>query len=146
MAAAVLALGGLLVSVYLLLHRLGLTGPLACGPGENACERVQASRYADFLGVPVAAYGVAGYLAILAVALVGLQPRFAARRTPTLSLVALAGLGVLFTLYLKYLEIFRIGAICRWCLVSAVLIVTIFGVSLAGLRRHAATAEGVAGR
>lgn len=133
MAGAVLALLGLLLSTYLLLHRLGLTGPLACGAGDT-CDKVQTSSYAVLLGLPVAAYGVAGYLGLLVVALVGLQPRWVARREPTVVLVALAAMGTAFTAYLKYLELFRINAICWWCVASAVLIVSILAVSLAGLR------------
>lgn len=144
MAAAVLALAGLLLSLYLTLHRLGLTGPLTCG-ADNSCDKVQSSVYADFLGLPVAAFGVGGYLALLVVALVGLQPRYVRRRAPTLLLVGLSALGVLFTAYLKYLEIFKIGAICRWCLVSAVLITAILIVSGAGMRGQSAEGGGQSG-
>jgi uncharacterized membrane protein len=133
MAAAVLALGGLLLSVFLLLHQLGLGGSLACG-GSGACERVQASPYAWLFGLPVAAYGVGGYAAILAVALAGLQPRWAGSRAPTRLLVLLSAGGVLFTAYLKWLELFRIHAICRWCVGSAVLIVAILAVAVWGVR------------
>ncbi len=135
MAAAALALLGLLLSTYLLLHRFGLVGALACTGGDS-CDRVQLGRYGEFLGVPVAAYGVGGYLTLLVVALAGLQPGRVERRGPTVALAAFSGLGVAFTLYLKYLELFRIHAVCPWCLVSAAIIVAIFGVSLAGLRQH----------
>lgn len=134
MTVAVLALIGLLLSAYLTLHRLGLTGPLTCG-ADNPCDRVQSSVYADLLGVPVAAFGVAGYLALLVIALAGLQSRWLEQRGPTKLLALASGLGVAFTAYLKYLEVFRIGAICRWCLVSAVLITAIFVISVAALRR-----------
>jgi uncharacterized membrane protein len=133
MVIAALALAGLLVSLYLLLHQLGLVGQLACGTG--ACEQVQASRFAWFLGVPVAAIGLGGYLAILAVALAGLQARWTGSAGPTRLLVALSLVGVVFTLYLKYLELFRIHAICRWCVVSAAVIVAILATSVWGLRR-----------
>jgi uncharacterized membrane protein len=133
MAAAVLALGGLLLSAYLLLHQLGLGGTLACG-GSGSCERVQASPYAWLFGIPVSAYGVGGYAAILAVALAGLQPRWASSRTPTRLLLLLSGGGVLFTAYLTWLELFRIHAVCRWCVGSAVVIVAIFGVAIWGVR------------
>jgi uncharacterized membrane protein len=134
MVIAALALAGLLVSLYLLLHQLGLVGQLACGTG--ACEQVQASRFAWFLGVPVAAIGLGGYLAILAVALAGLQARWTGSAGPTRLLVALSLVGVVFTLYLKYLELFRIHAICRWCVVSAAVIVAILAASVWGLRRR----------
>ena len=49
----------------------------------------------------------------------------------------LAGGGVLFTIYLTYLELFVIHAICRWCVGSAVIIVGLFALGLLELRRTA---------
>jgi len=133
MAVAVLALLGLLASAYLLLYKLGVVGSLACG-GSGACERVQTSPYAQFLGVPVAAYGVAGFAALLAVALAGLRERWVDRATPSRALAAMAGVGVLFAAYLTYLEIAVIHDICRWCAFCALLITAILVVSLLGTR------------
>jgi len=132
MAAAVLALCGLLVSTYLLLYKLGVIGSMVCG-AANPCERVQASRYSMLLGVPVAAYGVGGYVVLLALALAGLQASQASRPAITRWLAGLSALGVAFSLYLLYLELFVIHAVCRWCSVSGVLILAICAVSLGGL-------------
>lgn len=132
---AVLSLGGLFVSLYLWLWKIGKLGTLQCGSG--GCERVQTSVYADFLGVPVAFYGVVGYALLLGVSLLGLQPRFLERRAPTLALLLLASVGVMFTAYLTWLEAAVINAWCRWCIVSAVLITTIWATSAVGLRRRA---------
>ncbi|MGA2382272.1 MAG: vitamin K epoxide reductase family protein [Gemmatimonadales bacterium] len=132
MAVAVLALGGLLVSTYLLLYKFGVIGSMVCG-AANECERVQASRYAEFLGFPVAAYGVAGYLVLLILALYGLQESQLSRPAATRWLAGLSALGVGFSLYLLYLELFVIHAICRWCSMSGVLILTICAVSIGGL-------------
>ena len=132
MAAAVLALGGLLVSAYLLLYKLGVIGSMACGVAGE-CERVQASRYSEFLGLPVAAYGVGGYVVLLGVALYGLQESQVARPQATRWLVLLSALGVAFSVYLLGLELFVIHAICRWCSVSGVLILAICLVSVGGL-------------
>ena len=64
--------------------------------------------------------------------LVSLQPRFAAWRLAGPAAGAAArGAPFLFTLYLKYLELFVIHAICRWCVASAVLITAIFVLSVA---------------
>ena len=133
MAIAVMALLGLLLSVYLTLYKLGVTGPLMCGAGDS-CERVQTGPYGDLFGIPVAAYGVAAYAVLLAVAMVGIQPQWLNRPEPSRWLAWLALPGVLFTAYLKFLEIFVIHAICRWCVVSAVLIVAIFVTALWGRR------------
>jgi uncharacterized membrane protein len=75
---------------------------------------VQSSSYADVAGVPVALLGLIGYTAILvAVLLPGEGARLAA------SSMALVGFG--FSLYLTYLELFEINAICQWCVGSAVI-------------------------
>lgn len=132
-AVAVLALLGLMLSVYLTMYHYGMVGSLQCG-GSNQCEKVQASRYAELLGSPVAAYGVLGYVAILVLAIAGLQDRWASSPGPTRLIAALAGAGVAFTIYLTYLELFVIHAVCRWCVVSAVLITLIFAISLLSLR------------
>jgi uncharacterized membrane protein len=133
MGTAMLSLAGLFVSAYLYLYKAGYIGTIACGTG--GCERVQFSPQSSFLGVDVALIGVVGYVILLAVSLAGLQPRFADARWPALALALLSGGAVAFTLYLKYLELFVIHAICRWCVVSAVLIAAIFLLSILELRR-----------
>lgn len=133
MAIAVLALVGLLVASYLSMYKLGMLGVIQCQIGS--CETVQASAYSYFLGLPVAYYGVGAYAAILAVALAGVQPRFARERWVALALFGLSLVGVLFSAYLTYLEAAVIHAWCQWCVISAVLITLIFLLSLPGLRQ-----------
>lgn len=133
MGAALLSLLGLFVSTYLFLYKTGALGTIACGTG--GCETVQLSPQSRFLGVEVALIGMAGYAVILAVALAAVQPALASARWPAVALAGLSGGAFLFTLYLKYLELFVIHAICRWCVVSAVLITAIFVLSLLDLRR-----------
>jgi uncharacterized membrane protein len=130
-AVAVLALAGIFLSVYLLLHRLGAYGGggLLCGPG-GGCDVVQSSRWAVFLGLPVAGWGVGWYVAVFAMAMVGVHAGRAAARWPDRLLLVLAGGGLLFTGYLTYLELFVIEAICRWCVASAVLVIAIFALAL----------------
>ena len=86
--------------------------------------------------LPVAFYGVGGFLAILTVSIAGLQPKFAATRGPTKLLVVLGGVGAAFTGYLTYIEAFVLQAWCRWCVVSALLIVCVFAVALVGLKER----------
>lgn len=130
MVIAVLALAGFFVSLYLWMWKVGYLGTIACGDG--GCETVQLSEYAEFLGFPVALHGMAGYMALMVVSLLGLQPMWADRREPTLLLVVLSGIGVLFAAYLTYLEAAVIHAWCRWCVVSAVLIAAILAVAVLG--------------
>lgn len=130
-AIVLLALVGLLVATYLWLYKIGLIGELQCGTGT--CEYVQASRFAELLGVPVAFYGVVGYGALLAVGLACLQPRFAADRRVTLLLAALATAGFGFTLYLTAIEVFVLHAVCRWCVASAAIMTAIWAAAVTGL-------------
>ena len=139
---AVLALVGLFVALYLWLHALGIGGPLKCGTG--GCDTVQTSRWAVFLGMPVAFYGVVGYLLVLLVAVAGLRPAALAQRQWSVLLAALSTVGFLFTIYLTYLEFFVIQAICRWCVGSAVIITAIWIVSLLALRSPATRTDPVA--
>jgi uncharacterized membrane protein len=135
-AIALLALLGLFVALYLWLHALGFGGAIKCG-ASGGCETVQTSQWAVFLGLPVAFYGVVGYVAILCVALAALRPAALPQRNWNVMLVCLATAGVLFTAYLTYLELFVIHAICRWCVGSAVMISAIWIVSLRSLRSPA---------
>ena len=141
-AIALLALIGFFIASYLWLHKIGAIGVLKCGSG--ACEAVQTSPWAVLFGVPVALYGVVGYAVLFLVALVGAQPAFARRRAPTVLLAALASGGLIFTLYLTYLELAVIHALCRWCVGSAVVITVIWVVSLFGLKTWGAGEGGVA--
>ena len=118
-----LALVGLFVSVYLLLYHMGFYGVLACGAGS--CEAVQASKYAEFLGISVPAWGVAFYGAVFVLALM-LQAGRGEASLPG-RLLALAALGGLcFSIYLTAIELFVLHAVCMWCVVSAILAVGIF--------------------
>jgi uncharacterized membrane protein len=134
MAAALLSLLGVFVALYLYLFKIGRIGALACGTG--GCETVQLSRYARFLGIEVSLIGVIGYVGLLALALGALRPGLANRRWPATLLSVLSGIGVVFAVYLTWLELFVIHAICRWCVGSALIITAIFIAALLD-RRHA---------
>lgn len=133
MAISVVALIGVFVSTYLLLYKLGAFGTILCGTG--GCEVVQNSPWAYFLDVPVAGWGLAGYLAILIVALAGTGARFADARWVSAGLLGLTGVALAFSIYLSILEEFVIGAWCQWCVVSAILAVLAFVLSLPEVRR-----------
>ncbi len=131
MAVATLALFGFLLAMYLWLWKIGLLGGIACGTGS--CEAVQFSEHAVMFGIPVAFFGVVGYLGLLITSLAGLQPAWIDRREPAILLATISGVGVAFSGYLTYLEAVVIEAWCRWCLVSAAIIGMIFLTALAEL-------------
>lgn len=125
---------------FLALAGLGVAGYLAyvetqavsavCGPVGD-CNAVQSSPYAKLFGVlPVGVLGAVGYIGILAAWLWGrLRSDRLADYAP-LAILGMALFGVLFSLYLTYLEPFVIRAVCAWCLTSAVIITLLMLLSL----------------
>ena len=133
MSAALLSLAGLFISGYLYLYKIGTIGSLACGTG--GCETVQLSSWSRFAGLEVSLLGMLGYSGLLALSLASLQTG-PSRQWPARALVVVAGIGLGFTIYLTYLELFVIHAICRWCVASGAVIVAIFVVALLDHRTH----------
>lgn len=135
MLTALVALVGVFVATYLAFYKAGFIGSLACGTGS--CETVQQSPWANLLGLPVAVWGVGYYLAVFALAFAGTLDRWADDRRISLALLILTAWGVLFSGYLTYLELFVIHAICRYCVVSAVLAAVVFILSFLDWKRMA---------
>lgn len=132
MLAALVALAGVFVALYLTLYKLGYIGTLVCAVGS--CETVQTSKWATFLGFPVGAWGVAYYVAVLVISLAGLAPALADRPWVSQLLVGITGFGAAFSLWLTYLELFVIHAVCQWCVISAILAVALFVIAWLDLR------------
>ena len=128
MLMALVALIGVFISLYLTMFKLGYIGTLACGSGS--CETVQLSKWGDFLGVPVASWGVGYYAIVLGLAFAGVQVRYESSARLTNLLVYVTGAGLLFSLWLTYLELFVIHALCRWCLGSAAMTLVLFLLAL----------------
>ena len=132
MIVAALALAGIFISLYLTLYKIGVIGELSCSIGS--CETVNTSKWATFLGLPVAAWGLFFYLDVFAIALVGTLPRFESEPLISLVLTAETAVGVLFSAWLTYLELGVIHAICIWCVTSACVVTLIFLTSALDLR------------
>lgn len=132
MLIALVSLLGLFLGTYLTLYKFGYIGTLACNVGS--CEKVQTSRWSVFMGLPVATWGIGYYALMLALAVAGLQDRFADSRRLSQVIAGLAGWGLLFTAWLNYLEGFVLHAWCEWCLGSAAMVVILFVLALLDLR------------
>lgn len=114
-----LLLAGLAISAYLTYTHYADVAPI-CTIGRS-CEKVQQSDYALILGVPVALLGLIGDLAILAAIWVR-------REIALYAAFGLALVGVGFSVYLTYLELFVIHAICQWCVAHAVVITLVLAL------------------
>ncbi len=128
MVVAILSMVGFFVAFYLMAYSLGWMGSLICG--ISSCETVQQSSYSKIGPVPVAAIGAAGYVVLLVLAVLGLQPARRASRAIGGLLLAGAALGVAFSAYLTWLEVGVIHAWCIWCATSATIITLIFLATL----------------
>jgi uncharacterized membrane protein len=130
-----LAVLGLVVSIYMTIFKF-TDNPGMC-LGNGGCSVVNHSRYSEVSGVPVAILGVGGYAAILACLV--LRPRVAwLRENGTMTVFGLALVGFLFTLYLVYVELALIRALCPFCVTSQVTMTVLFTISLIALAREPA--------
>jgi uncharacterized membrane protein len=111
-ALAALSVIGLAIAGYLTYVHYGEAEPFCTGISD--CVRVQSSDYAELAGAPVAVLGLVGYAAILA------SLGLAAEVTALLAYMALG-----FSAYLTWAELFRIHAVCQWCVASAVTVIAI---------------------
>lgn len=127
LAIAALILLGIGVAGYLTYVHYADIDPV-CAGGSGGCHIVQASDYAELFGIPVAMIGLGGYLALAASLFV---PGEAGRALG----MALALVGAGFSLYLTYLELYVIDAICQWCVASAVIMVLLAALTTARMLR-----------
>ena len=113
-----------------------VTGARAvCGPVGD-CNTVQRSEYAHLFGVlPVGVLGMAGYVGMIGLWLLGLLSRGPAARAGRLGGWVSALVATTFSVYLTFLEPFVIGATCAWCLSSSVIVTLLLLVMTPAARR-----------
>jgi uncharacterized membrane protein len=131
--AIVLTIIGLLVSIYMTIYKITSNDSMCVGSGD--CKTVNASRYAEVYGIPVAVLGVAGYSAILAVLFLERRPGFF-QENGSLLFFGLSLTGFLFTLYLIFVEVALIKAYCPFCITSQTVMTIIFIISVVRLVRQ----------
>jgi uncharacterized membrane protein len=125
-AVPILALFGMAVAGYLAYIETQAVAAI-CGPVGD-CNTVQTSSYAKLFGIPIGVIGVVAYAAMLAVWVWG---RARDHGLPRWLLLAMTAFGVASSIYLTYLEIFVIRAVCMWCLTSAAIMTALLLVSAA---------------
>jgi len=124
---------GLLISIYMTIYKITNDGRMCLGSGD--CSTVNNSRYAEVNGFPVAGIGIIGYAAILAVLFLERRPGFF-EQNGTLLIFGMALAGFLFTLWLIYVELALIHAICPFCVTSQVAMTLIFIIAVIRLIRQ----------
>ena len=134
-----LSVTAVVIASYLTVAHYTDPAALACpDTGIVNCALVTTSSWSMVLGVPLAVLGL-----VWAVAMTALTVPWAwgsvAGWVDRVRLAA-SGAGAAAVLYLVYVELFRIGAICLWCTAMHVTVVCLFGVVLAA---RASTREGL---
>jgi uncharacterized membrane protein len=119
--ATFVATFGIGVATYIAIADSGGGSPI-CLAGGSGCQTVADSTYSHLLGVNIAVFGIVGYVLLLVASLLrGDGARMAGFG------VSLVGFG--YSVYLTYLELFKIEAVCQWCVASAVLMTVLFGLN-----------------
>ena len=114
---------GLLVSIYMTIFKITSNESMCIGSKD--CSVVNASRYSEVNGVPVAVIGVGGYASLLALLWLGTRPGFF-QQNGSMIFFGVSLIGFLFTVYLIYVEIALIKAYCPFCITSQVSMTIIF--------------------
>jgi len=132
-ASLALVIIGLLVSIYMTIYKVTSNDSLCLGSGD--CSTVNASRYSEVNGIPVAAIGFLGYAAILSVHLFENRSSFF-KKNGTLIIFGMALTGFIFSMWLVYVEIALLKAICPFCVISQAAMTLIFIIAVIRLIKH----------
>jgi uncharacterized membrane protein len=112
----ILSLLGLAVASFLF-YEYHIAGTIVCPTGQG-CDIVRLSPYSSFFGISIPLLGIIFYLTMAILAVV--RTHSISSKIHTLQqLIAVFGVG--FGIYLTYLEIFVIKAICFWCVISFII-------------------------
>ncbi len=126
-----IALIGLVDSVFLTSQYLA--GSIHCSI-ISGCQDVLNSQYSHIGPMPTSVFGVGYYLTIILVSLIFIKYKNILAKK---YLQIVPALAFVFSLWLTYLQIFVIGALCQYCLLSALTSTILFVLSLFLLKKSA---------
>ena len=124
-AAALIALVGLAEATYL--TAMYLSGETAVCGGSSDCFQVLGSSYARIGPIPMSGLGALAYFSAFSFATFAGFGYAVARKFFTWTVLAM----FCMTLWLLYVQAFRLHAFCRYCLFSAALIFLLTGLVVA---------------
>jgi len=129
------AIAGMAISIYMFVFKTLSIDAMCLGNG--GCSTVNASPYSEIYGIPVAAVGLIGYLAIIGSLILEKFTLFFEDNGPLLEF-GMGLVGVVYSAYLTYLEFYVIHAVCPFCVASAVTITLCFVFALIRLIKQPA--------
>ncbi len=124
---------GLIDSIYLTWIKLADKTAACSNIGD--CESVNNSQYSEIAGIPIALLGAGAFLTIFL--LLALEKRLPDQSTSLrMGVFGLSLTGTLYSVYLTYLEIAVLRAICPFCVVSAISIFVLLIVGVIRLKEN----------
>ncbi|HJW82848.1 MAG TPA: vitamin K epoxide reductase family protein [Anaerolineae bacterium] len=134
-AQIALCAAGVVVSAILTSFHYSEATTAALCTVAGGCETVNTSPYSTLGGIPVALIGLGAYLVVGGLAVASTRD-WPIGETAPLMIFGLSLIGVLYSAYLTYLELFVIHAVCPWCVVSALLMTSIWILALVDVVRR----------
>ena len=127
LAIALLAFVGMIDALYLSMKRNA--GPIPCHI-TRGCTDVLTSKYSEIAGVPLSWFGLAFYVTVLSLAVFNIfeEPQKPSGQTLR-AIFYLSGVGLIISALLVGIQAFILKAYCEYCLLSAVLVLSIFLLS-----------------
>ncbi|MDO9122745.1 MAG: vitamin K epoxide reductase family protein [Anaerolineaceae bacterium] len=132
--AIVASIIGFIDSAYLTIIKF-TNSPIYCTPGLGNCESVQNSQWSTIWGIPIALLGALAYL-FLIFCFVFEQSIPDLKRYSDYLVFGTSFFGFLYSLYLTYLELFVLQAICQWCILSAICMTVVFITTIIRLKEQ----------
>lgn len=124
----IIALLGLSDAIYLLIIKLTSNKAL-CVPGLGDCWSVNNSIYSEWNGIPISVFGMLAYISIILL-LTFLNRVSFLKNFNHIFVLGISLIGFIFSIYLTYLQIAVIKAICPFCIISAITMTTVFVLSI----------------
>jgi uncharacterized membrane protein len=132
-ALIALTIIGLLVSIYMSIYKITSNDNMCVG--SHDCSVVNASKYSEVNGIPVAVIGMIGYTTLLGILLLEQKPGFF-KDNGTMLFFGITLIGFFFTVWLVYVEITLLKAYCPFCITSQISMTLIFILSVVRVIRQ----------
>ncbi|MCB9453659.1 MAG: vitamin K epoxide reductase family protein [Anaerolineaceae bacterium] len=132
--ALVLAAVGLFISGYLSYVEITDTSAICVESSTFNCDLVQSSIYSEIMGIKIAYLGVVTYLLLGVLLLVEDRIPLLHEYGPVL-IFGITLFGFLYSVWLVYVQAFRLEAFCPWCLGQELAMTLLFIISSLRLRQ-----------
>jgi uncharacterized membrane protein len=121
--AMIASIAGIAISIYMTIYKLTDNNTMCLGSGD--CATVNASQYSEIYGIPLGVIGLLGYLGVLLMLVLEKRTKLF-REYGNMVAMGMSFSGFVYSIYLTYLELYVIKAICPFCVASAVAITLCF--------------------